>query len=175
MRGYLAIYAIGILILGGLVVVQVTAQESAQERAAGLRTQLADTQARQAELQARLRQLDEDLKPENIERSLAGVGSTHPEELREARRRQLEIQKKSIQSQLDILGDSRTRLEAAIASTEAEIYRQNAGSGFGTRPPEENNRSAISNSTRRQKKHRVKKRRSTKITRTAKLGLVQEV
>ena len=110
MRGYLAIYAIGILILGGLVVVQVTAQESAQERAAGLRTQLADTQSRQAELQARLQQLDEDLKPENIERSLAGVGSTHPEELREARRRQLEIQKKSIQSQLDTLGYGRTRL-----------------------------------------------------------------
>ena len=173
MRGHLAIYAIVILIFSGFVA-RVTAQESLQERAASLRTQLVDAQARQAELQARLQQLDEDLKPENIERSLAGVGSTHPEELREARRRQLEIQKKSIQSQLDILATSRARLEAAIASTDAETYRQDLGSGSGTRPAEGNNRPAISNSTRRQKKHRVKKRRSTKITRTAKAGLIQE-
>src|SRR6266851_5075238 len=115
MRGYLAIYAIGILIFGGLVVVQVTAQESAQERASSLRTQLVDTQARQAELQTRLQQLEEGLKPENIERSLAGVGSTHPEELREARRRQLEIQKKGVQAQLEVLIAGRTRLEASIA------------------------------------------------------------
>src|SRR5439155_26064879 len=101
MRRYLAIDVIGFLIFSGLVVVQVTAQESAQERAANLRTQLVETEARQAELQTRLQQLAEDLKPENIERSLAGVGSTHPEDLREARRRQLEIQKKSIEYQLD--------------------------------------------------------------------------
>jgi len=77
------------MILSGLLVVQVTAQESAQNRAASMRAQLVETQARQAELQMRLQQLEEDLKPENIEHSLAGVGSTHPEELREARRRQL--------------------------------------------------------------------------------------
>ncbi len=159
MRRYLATYAIAaILIFSGLPVVQVRAQESAQERAANLRAQLVGTQAKQAELQTRLQQLEEDLKPENIERVLAGVGSTHPEELREARRRQLEIQKTSIQSQLDILANSRTRLEAAIAGADADIYRQNAGIGAGMRPTEVNNRSGISNRTRRQKKHRVKRR-----------------
>ena len=54
-----------------------------------LRSQLLDAQAKEAELEARQHQLDEDLKPENIERSLAGFGSTRPEELRESRRRQL--------------------------------------------------------------------------------------
>src|SRR6266403_4180025 len=99
MRRYLVIYAIaGSLILSALVVVHVTAQERTQERAANLSAQLVETQAKQAELQIRLQQLEEDLKPENIERSLAGVGSTHPEELREARRRELEIRNKSIQS-----------------------------------------------------------------------------
>src|SRR5882762_9488404 len=73
--------------------------QSGQERAANLRGQLTDLQAQQADLQSRLAQLDEDIKPENIERSLAGIGSTHPEDLREARRRQLEIQRKGIQSQ----------------------------------------------------------------------------
>jgi hypothetical protein len=172
MRRYPAICVIGFLLFSGLVVVQVTAQESAQERAANLRAQLVDTEARQAELQARLQQLAEDLKPENIERSLAGVGSTHPEELRETRRRQLEIQKKSIQTQLDILATSRTRLEAAIASTDAEIYRQNVAAGAGTRPTETKNRSAISNSIRRQKKHRVRKRRSMKVTQISRSSLI---
>ncbi len=159
MRRYLVIYAIaGSLILSALVVVHVTAQERTQERAANLRAQLVETQAKQAELQIRLQQLEEDLKPENIERSLAGVGSTHPEELREARRRELEIRNKSIQSQLDLLAISRTRLEAAIASADAEIYRQNAGVAVTTSTTT-NNQGPASNSIRRQKKPRVKRRR----------------
>src|SRR6266705_6575254 len=122
----------GVMILSGLLVVQVTAQESAQNRAASLRAQLVETQARQAELQTRLQQLEEDLKPENIEHSLAGIGSVHPEELREARRRQLEIEKRGVQSQLDVLAASRSRLETAIAAADAESYRQSAGPGPST-------------------------------------------
>jgi len=164
MRRYLITYSIPVLLIfSGLLVVQVTAQESVQERAASLRTQLVDTQARQAEQQTRLQQLDEYLKPENIERSLAGVGSTHPEELREARRRQLEIQKKSVQSQLDVLAVSRTRLEAAIAGADAEIYQQNAGVALTT-PTQTNSRGTVSNSLQRRKKHRVKRGRSTRST-----------
>ena len=58
-----------------LLVAPAMAQSGAQERAARLRAQLTDLQAQQADLQSRLTQLDEDIKPENIERSLAGVGS----------------------------------------------------------------------------------------------------
>ena len=105
----------------------VQAQQLPPQRAAQLRAQLADQQAQQIDLQARLAQIDEDIKPENIERSLAGIGSTRPEDLREARRRQLEIQRRGIQSQLDSLTVSRTRLEAAIASADAESYRQIVG------------------------------------------------
>jgi chromosome segregation ATPase len=103
------------------------AQEEATERAARLRTQLADVQAQQTDLQTRLAEIDEEIKPENIERSLAGVGSTKPEELREARRRQLDIQRRGIQAQLDSLAAARTRLESAIASADAERYRQIVG------------------------------------------------
>jgi len=149
----------GALIGSCFLAITAVAQESAQERAAHLRAQLTDMQAKQAELQTRLQQLEEDLKPENIEHSLAGVGSTHPEELREARRRQLEIQKKSAQSQLDVLAASRTRLEAAIASADAESYRANANIGAGMERPQTNNLSTVSNSIRRHKEHRVKRRR----------------
>lgn len=101
------------------------AQEAAQ-RAETLRQQLSVIQAKEAELQTRAQQLDEELKPENIERSLALVGSTHPEDLREQRRRQLEIEKKGVTAQLEQLSASRARLESAIARSDAEAYRQSA-------------------------------------------------
>ncbi|MCA1575348.1 MAG: hypothetical protein LC770_12595 [Acidobacteria bacterium] len=66
------------------------------------------------------------LKPENIEKGLAGIGSTRPEELREQRRRQLEIEKKSVQTRLDQLATSRTRLEG-IVQADAAAYHSSAG------------------------------------------------
>src|SRR5437762_13670532 len=110
-----------------LLVAPAMAQSGAQERAARLRAQLTDLQAQQADLQSRLTKIDEDIKPENIERSLAGVGSTHPEDLREARRRQLELQRKGTQTQLDSLAATRARLESAIAAADAETYRRTIG------------------------------------------------
>lgn len=102
------------------------AAASVQNTAAGLRRQLSDVQAKEAELQARDRQLNEDLRPENIERSLAGVGSTRPEELREQRRRQLESEQRGVRAQLEQLAQSRARLESAIAAADAEAYRRSA-------------------------------------------------
>jgi hypothetical protein len=101
-------------------------QTSAQEKAASLRSQLIDVEARQSELQTRLRSLDEKLKPENIENSLAGIGSTRPEDLREQRRRQLEIERNGLQNQLNLFAVSHSRLETAIAQADAEAYRQSA-------------------------------------------------
>ena len=62
-------------------------QTGALESAAKLRAQLADLQSSRPISKAVSGQLDEEIKPENIERGLAGAGSTHPEDLREARRR----------------------------------------------------------------------------------------
>ena len=100
--------------------------ESAAESAERLKLQLLDVQAHEADLRARLQELDESIKPENIERSLAGVGSTRPEELREQRRRQLSIQRDGVRAQLQTLETSRTRLEAAIANAEVRAYHESA-------------------------------------------------
>lgn len=100
---------------------------SAAEKLDKLRLQLSEVQAKEGELRIRLQQLEEDLKPENIERSLAGIGSTKPEELREHRRRQLTIEKDSVLAQLKILETSRSRLESAIATAEAQAYQESAG------------------------------------------------
>jgi len=74
----------------------------------------------------RLQQLNEALKPENIESSLAGIGSTHPEELRAQRRRQLETEKAGVSAQLDQLAISQRRLETAIGEADAAAYQQSA-------------------------------------------------
>ena len=109
------------------VTVHVAAQApGAAQRVVELRSQLTETQAKEAELEARLRQLDENIKPENIERSLAGVGSTKPEELREQRRRQLSIERDGVRAQLKLLGTSRERLEQSLRAAEGMAYHQSA-------------------------------------------------
>ena len=154
-------YMLRLLILAALVTPAI-AQEDIQERAARLRAQLSDVQAQQAELQTRLAQVEEEIKPENIERSLAGVGSTHPEDLREARRRQLEIQRKGIQSQLDNLATTRARLEAAVAAADAQSYRETVGpnSGEDTTSIPKSKRAVVKRNVRQ--KHRLKGRRLPK-------------
>ena len=108
--------------------IAVSAQEggSAAERVEKLRAQLLEVQTKEDGLRTRLAQLDESIKPENIERSLAGVGSTRPEELREARRRQLTIERDGVVAQLKTLETSRQRLEAAISNAEALAYQESA-------------------------------------------------
>jgi hypothetical protein len=104
-----------------------SAVEVAEDRAADLRIKLDDLKERQAELEDQLADLDEQMDPQNIENSLAGVGSTRPEDLRELRRRQLERQKIGVQNELNILAESQSRLENAIAEAEADAYYESAG------------------------------------------------
>lgn len=99
-----------------------------QQSVETLRAQLQDIEAKQAALETRLKQLDEDLRPENIERSLALTGATRPEELRAQRRAQLEKEKTGIQAQLEQLATSRTRIQAALTAAETAIYQQSAAS-----------------------------------------------
>jgi hypothetical protein len=115
------------LLLSGLFATSILAQTSAQEIADNLRVQLSEVEIQKSELQARDEQIQEDLKPENIERSVAGIGSTRPELLRERRQRQLEVAKARVRLQLDDLDRIQTRLETAIAEADAEAYWESAG------------------------------------------------
>ena len=100
--------------------------ESAAQTVDQLKLHLLELEAQEAELRARAVQIDEDIKPENIQRSLAGVGSTRPEELREARRRQLETEKKIVEAQLASLGQAKSRLQSDIVNAETQAYHQSA-------------------------------------------------
>jgi chromosome segregation ATPase len=95
----------------------------AEQRATQLRTELRDVQAKEADLEARAEDIDYAIKPENIERSVAGFGSTRPEDVREQRRRQLENEKVRVRKQLDQLAASRMQIEQAIAASDVEIER----------------------------------------------------
>ncbi len=93
----------------------------AEQRAEALRAQLRDVQAKESDLQGQLEEVDYALKPENIERVVGTFGTTHPEEARDQRRRQLESLQTRIRAQLDQLAQSRVRLEAAITTADAEV------------------------------------------------------
>jgi hypothetical protein len=93
----------------------------AETRAESLRSQLREVLEKQSNLQARAEEIDYAVKPENIERTLNVYGTTRPEELRDARRRQLESEKARIETQLATLETSRVRLELAIATADREV------------------------------------------------------
>ncbi len=150
-------------------------QTTAQEKAANLRSQLSEVEAKQSELQTRLQKLEENLKSENIEHSLAGVGSTRPEDLREQRRRQLEIERNGVRAQLDLLAVSHNRLGTAIAQADAEAYRQSAapvtvtrtaitGASAGGPSSERTNEATTPQHRRRVRKKKTKKSKRAQHT-----------
>lgn len=97
-----------------------------EETVATLKQQLSDIERKETKLRLRLVELEEDLKPENIERALAGVGSTRPEELRERLHKQLTIERGGLQAELELLEDNRLRTEAALTAAEAAAYLRSA-------------------------------------------------
>jgi hypothetical protein len=85
---------------------------------------LSDIQTQETELRTQSDQLDQEMLPENLERATTGAGSTHPEELREARRQQLQTAKDGITARIAALEDRRVKIEAATAAaatTKAEV------------------------------------------------------
>jgi len=92
-----------------------------EQRAEGLQKELSDIAAKETSLQKRLDEIEPQLRPDRIEQSLAGVGSTRPEENREAVRTQLSNEKRRIQIQLDQFHLNRPRLQSSISTAEASI------------------------------------------------------
>jgi phage shock protein A len=93
----------------------------AEQRAEQIRSQLIDTQTKIADLESKLDQVEYSLKPENIDRVAQGMGTLHPEEVRESRKKQLENEKARLEAQLKILDTSKTRLETSSANADAEV------------------------------------------------------
>ena len=95
----------------------------AEERAGILRKQLIELIEKETTYKTRLTQLDEDARPENVERALSGVGTTRTAELRDARRRSLEIEKRGLESLLSLSSQSRARLEDDVRQADSLVSR----------------------------------------------------
>jgi small-conductance mechanosensitive channel len=94
-----------------------------EQRAEILRKQLIDLIEKETSYRTRLTQMDEDMRPENIERALAGIGGTRTVEMRDTRRRSLESEKKGLENLLAITGQSRMRLEEDVRQADQLVAR----------------------------------------------------
>jgi chromosome segregation ATPase len=95
----------------------------AEQRSSQLRTELRDVESKKADLEVHLEMVENDLKPENIERAVAGYGTTRPEELRAQRQKVLENDRTRTRQQIDQLTASESRIQQAIATQDVEIDR----------------------------------------------------
>ena len=94
-----------------------------EERAEVLRKQLIELIEKETSFRSRMAQLDEDMRPENIERALSGIGTTRTPELRDTRRRVLENERKGIESLLNVTTQSRVRLEEDVRQADQLVSR----------------------------------------------------
>jgi uncharacterized phage infection (PIP) family protein YhgE len=93
-----------------------------EQLAATLRKSLIETGEREATIKRRIGQIDFDLRPENIERSVQIQGTTKAEEQRETRRRTLENERNTLQTLLFELSNSRSQISENLR--EAELFAQ---------------------------------------------------
>lgn len=95
----------------------------AEERAEVLRKQLIDLIEKETAYRSRMTQFDEDLRPENIERSMAGIGGTRTAEMRDTRRRVLENDRKGVENLLSVTTQSRLRLEEDVRQADLLVTK----------------------------------------------------
>ncbi len=88
-----------------------------EQRVENLLAQLVAVGEKEAGLQSRSEEISEQLRSENIDQ-LPISGSLRPEEVREATRRRLTSEQDRLRSQLDLLQQSRARLQSSLAVTE---------------------------------------------------------
>ena len=94
-----------------------------EERAGILRKQLLELIEKETSSRSRLAQIDEDIRPENIERALSGIGTTRTVELRETRRRVLENERRGLESLLNQTTSSRIRLEEDVRQADLLVTK----------------------------------------------------
>jgi hypothetical protein len=94
-----------------------------EQRAEGLQSRLRENFERMALYQARLDHVENQLKPENIERLFTGVGLVRPEEARDTVRKRLSFEKQAILAQVEHLRQERTRFQSALATADVAIQR----------------------------------------------------
>jgi hypothetical protein len=95
----------------------------AEQRVESLRKQSFEMLDKENSLRTRLEQIDSDLRPESIERSIAFVGSLRPEELRASKKKSLEAERSNVQSLLSEIQRTRSNLDLNVQKAEILVER----------------------------------------------------
>src|SRR5215207_2452586 len=95
----------------------------AEQRTEDLRRQLREMTDKEFQYQERLAEIEYESQSDSIQRRAALIGSLNPSAVREAISQQLERERVRIQKQLELLAASHTRLEASVATADAEVER----------------------------------------------------
>lgn len=95
----------------------------AEQRSESLRRQRFELVEKENTLRSRLDQIDIDSRSETIEKSVALAGSLRPEELRDARRKSLEAEKRNLQSLLTEVQATRANLDQTVLRADALVEK----------------------------------------------------
>lgn len=95
----------------------------AEQRAEGLRRQLFEMVEKEAAIKSKLDQIDNDIRPEMIERQVALAGTLRPEELRDMKRKNLESERRNLQSILDQMLVTRANLEGSVQRADQMVEK----------------------------------------------------
>jgi DNA primase len=95
----------------------------AELRAEVLRKQLFELIEKETNLRSRLLQIEEEIRPESLERAMSLAGSTRTPEQREVRRRVLDNERKGYESLLNQASQSRSRLEEDVKQADAIVSK----------------------------------------------------
>lgn len=98
----------------------------AEQRSESLRKQLFEMIEKENSIKMRLDQIDLDMRPEAIERSLQLAGSLRPEDVRDSRRKSLLAEKTNLTSLLLQIQQNRTNLETSVNKADLMVEKLRA-------------------------------------------------
>lgn len=95
----------------------------AEQRSETLRRQLFELIEKESQINIKLDQIVNDSRPEVIDRSVAFAGSLRPEDLRDARRKNLESEKKNLQNLLTEIQNTKANLELNVQKSDVLVEK----------------------------------------------------
>ncbi|HEX8636486.1 MAG TPA: hypothetical protein VF692_00375 [Pyrinomonadaceae bacterium] len=95
----------------------------AEQRAETLRKQLFDMIERESQIKTKLDQIENDIRPEVLERAVSFAGSLRPEELREMRRKNLDAERRNLQSLLTDIQNTRSSLTLNVQKADVLVEK----------------------------------------------------
>jgi hypothetical protein len=98
----------------------------AEQRADSLHKQRYDLIEKQGAIRTKLEQIENDVRPEMIERTVATTGSLRPEEIRDARKKNLEAERTNQQNLMAEIQSNLDRLEQSIAKADGLVDKLRA-------------------------------------------------